>query len=46
MSHLASLFDTPLAPVPWHDPFFYISIMIIVAFGAQIVYNLWNNNRR
>lgn len=28
-----------------HDPFFWISNIIIVAAMCYVVYNLWNNNR-
>lgn len=36
--------DLNLAPIPWNDPMFYLSITILVAFIAQIVYNLWTRD--
>ena len=36
-----SLFDLPMAPIPWSDPLFYLSIVILVASISTIVYNLW-----
>jgi hypothetical protein len=29
-----------------HDPFFWVSNILIVAMGCVIVYNLWNNNKK
>jgi hypothetical protein len=29
-----------------HDPFFWISHIVIVAMLSGIVYNLWNNKRK
>jgi hypothetical protein len=36
-----SIFDLPVAPIPWSDPMFYLSIIILVASISSIVYNLW-----
>lgn len=33
--------DLNLAPIPWNDPMLYISVIIIVAFSVNIIYNLW-----
>ena len=39
-----SIFDLPMAPMPWDDPMFYLSVVILVAFTIQIVYNLWTRD--
>jgi hypothetical protein len=36
--------ELKMAPIPWEDPMFYLSILILVAFTAQIVYNLWTRD--
>ena len=36
-----SIFDLPMAPIPWDDPMFYLSVIILVASISSIVYNLW-----
>jgi len=36
-----SIFDLSMAPIPWDDPMFYLSVIILVASISSIVYNLW-----
>lgn len=36
-----SIFDLPMASIPWDDPMFYLSVIILVASISSIVYNLW-----
>ena len=36
--------DLNLAPIPWSDPMFYLSITILVAFTIQIIYNLYKRD--
>ena len=36
--------DLNLAPIPWNDPMFYLSITILVAFTIQIIYNLYKRD--
>jgi hypothetical protein len=36
--------DLNLAPIPWSDPMFYLSITILVAFIIQIIYNLYTRD--
>ena len=36
--------DLNLAPIPWDDPMFYLSITILVAFIIQIIYNLYTRD--
>lgn len=36
--------DLNLAPIPWNDPMFYLSITILVAFTFQIIYNLYTRH--
>ena len=36
--------DLNLAPIPWNDPMFYLSITILVAFTIQIIYNLYTRD--